>query len=907
MSNAVPERYLSANRHFAVSALRRYTAQDFIDMVDRHRIAWHEKTLGQLFCDGSARQIVGMLMDECARGAVRIALGERITDVTHADGRFRVTWGGRTATAPALVIATGGPSIPKMGATGFAYDLARRFGLGIVEPRPALVPLTLGEEEALFRSLSGVATEVIARAGKASFREAALLTHKGLSGPAILQISSYWRPGEPIGIDFLPDRPPDWLVQAKRERPRTHFHNVLAEALPQRLAEALAKRIGLWSDLAAHSRPPARRGRAAACRTGAFTPTAPKASPRPRSRSAASTPPACPRRPWRRARSPACMRSAKASTSPAGSAATISSGPGRAPGPRDKRCKAPLPSNGREWTGCPNRLRSTPYCPYAAAHHLGTIMPFSKLPPLLAEALAARDYVAPTPVQAAVLEEQAHGRDLLVSAQTGSGKTVAFGLAMAEQLIADGRLAPSREPLALIVAPTRELALQVSRELEWLFAKSGGRIATCVGGMDPAKERRALSYGAQIVVGTPGRLRDHLERGVLDLSSLRVVVLDEADEMLDMGFREDLEEILDATPAERRTLLFSATMPKPIVALARRFQRDALRIATLDQDRGHGDIAYQALAVSPAEIEHAVINLLRFHEAETAMLFCATRDNVRHLHASLAERGFAAVALSGEHSQAERNRALQALRDRRARVCVATDVAARGIDLPTLSLVVHVELPRDAETLQHRSGRTGRAGKKGTAVLVVPFPRRRRVESMLRGARIAAEWIEAPTVDMIRVQDRRRLLDALLAPVEHDEQDIELGRQLLAERSSEEIAAALVRAHRASLPAPEELLGQRYAPERQANDMASGRRARRLRTAGSPAGLRGYGLVPDQCRSPRQCRSALAAAPALPPRPHLQERGRCDPHRRDRDRLRDPPPRRRPLRQCAGPDREPGG
>ena len=249
--NAVPERYLSANRHFAVSALRRYTAQDFIDMVDRHRIAWHEKTLGQLFCDGSARQVVGMLMDECARGSVRIALGERVTDVTHADGRFRVTWGGRTATAPALVIATGGPSIPKMGATGFAYDLARQFGLGVIEPRPALVPLTLGEEEALFRSLSGVATEVVARAGKTSFREAALLTHKGLSGPAILQISSYWRHGEPIGIDFLPDRSPDWLVQAKRERPRTHFHNVLAEALPQRLAEALAKRIGLWSDLAA--------------------------------------------------------------------------------------------------------------------------------------------------------------------------------------------------------------------------------------------------------------------------------------------------------------------------------------------------------------------------------------------------------------------------------------------------------------------------------------------------------------------------------------------------------------------------------------------------------------------------------------------------------------------------------
>ena len=248
-------------------------------------------------------------------------------------------------------------------------------------------------------------------------------------------------------------------------------------------------------------------------------------------------------------------------------------------------------------------------------------------------------------------------------------------------------------------------------------------------------------------------------------------MLDEADEMLDMGFREDLEEILDATPAERRTLLFSATMPKPIVALAKRYQRDALRISTVGEDRGHGDIAYQAVTVAPADIEHAVVNLLRLHEAETAMLFCATRDNVRHLHASLVERGFAAVALSGEHSQNERNHALQALRDRRARVCVATDVAARGIDLPTLSLVIHVELPRDAETLQHRSGRTGRAGKKGTAVLIVPYPRRRRVEMMLRGARIDAEWIDAADRRGDPRSDRERLLEALLEPVEIDDED----------------------------------------------------------------------------------------------------------------------------------------
>ncbi|MGV3479211.1 MAG: DEAD/DEAH box helicase [Sphingobium sp.] len=441
-------------------------------------------------------------------------------------------------------------------------------------------------------------------------------------------------------------------------------------------------------------------------------------------------------------------------------------------------------------------------------------MSFDTLPALLSEALTARGYAAPTPVQAAVLEPEADGRDLVVSAQTGSGKTVAFGLAMAPQLLTGdaGRAPPAGAPQALIIAPTRELALQVSRELIWLYGKAGAWIATCVGGMDASKERRNLAQGAHIVVGTPGRLRDHLERGALDLSAISVAVLDEADEMLDMGFREDLEELLDATPETRRTLLFSATMPKPIVALARRYQRDALRISTVGTDRGHGDISYQAMAVAPSDIENVVVNLLRYHEAETAMLFCATRDNVRHLHASLIERGFAAVALSGEHSQSERNHALQALRDRRARVCVATDVAARGIDLPTLSLVIHVEIPRDAETLQHRSGRTGRAGKKGTAILIVPYPRRRRVDSMLRGARIEAEWTNPPTATDIRTADRQRLLDLLLQPVEADDEDREVALKLLAERSAEDIAMALVRVHRARMPQPEELVEASAGP-----------------------------------------------------------------------------------------------
>ena len=433
--------------------------------------------------------------------------------------------------------------------------------------------------------------------------------------------------------------------------------------------------------------------------------------------------------------------------------------------------------------------------------------PFAGMPSALRAALTKKGYEALTPVQAAVIEPEAHGRDLVVSARTGSGKTVAFGLAIGAALLeGDALLPPAGAPLALAIAPTRELALQVSRELEWLFAGTGARITTCVGGMDPSKERRTLYQGAHIIVGTPGRLRDHLERGALDLSALRFVVLDEADEMLDMGFRDDLEEILDATPSGRRTLLFSATMPKPIVALAKRYQENALRISTVEDGQGHGDITYQAVTVSPSDIENAVINLLRFHEAETAMLFCATRDNVRHLHATLVDRGFAAVALSGEHSQNERNTAMQALRDKRARVCVATDVAARGIDVASLSLVVHVELPRDAEALQHRSGRTGRAGKKGTAVLIVPFPRRRRVEMMLRDARIKAEWGEVPSAEAIRAQDHARLIETLMAPIEASEEELTLAARLLEAKSPEDLAVALVRAHASQMPSPEDLI-----------------------------------------------------------------------------------------------------
>jgi len=247
--NAGPANFLSANPHFAKSALSRYTPRDFLDLVEAYCIGWHEKTLGQLFCDGSAQQIVDMLLAECTKGKADVRCGVQINAVSLVDGRFNVQTADGSFSAPQLVIATGGPSIPKMGASDFAYDLARQFGLKVVEPRPALVPLTLGGSDVLFRELSGIAAPVEARCEKAAFREAALFTHRGLSGPAILQVSSYWYPGKQVAINFLPDNSPGWLLQAKRENPRATLQATLRSALPARLADALAERLGVSGDL----------------------------------------------------------------------------------------------------------------------------------------------------------------------------------------------------------------------------------------------------------------------------------------------------------------------------------------------------------------------------------------------------------------------------------------------------------------------------------------------------------------------------------------------------------------------------------------------------------------------------------------------------------------------------------
>ncbi len=427
--------------------------------------------------------------------------------------------------------------------------------------------------------------------------------------------------------------------------------------------------------------------------------------------------------------------------------------------------------------------------------------------PALARALEKRGYSELTPVQKAVLAPELGQADALVSAQTGSGKTVAFGLALAPTLL-DGaeRFSQAAAPLALAVAPTRELALQVTRELEWLYELTGATVASCVGGMDMRSERRVLERGAHIVVGTPGRLRDHITRHSLDMSALKAVVLDEADEMLDLGFREDLEFILDAAPAERRTLMFSATVPRSIATLAQGYQRNAVRISAAGEEKQHLDIEYRALSVAHPDRENAIINVLRYYEAKNALVFCNTRAAVNHLTARFNNRNFSVVALSGELSQNERSHALQAMRDGRAKVCIATDVAARGIDLPNLELVVHADLPTNPETLLHRSGRTGRAGRKGVSALIVPNSARKRTERLLQNAGLKATWAAPPSADdVLRRDDERILADPTFSePLKDDERGF-VG-ELLERHGAEQVAAAFVRLCRGSRSAPEDLM-----------------------------------------------------------------------------------------------------
>ncbi len=381
------------------------------------------------------------------------------------------------------------------------------------------------------------------------------------------------------------------------------------------------------------------------------------------------------------------------------------------------------------------------------------------VPVALAQAMRKRGYSELTPVQRAVLDSESDGRDLRISSQTGSGKTVAIGLGLAGHFsarLADKATARSG-PSVLVLVPTRELAMQVRDELHWLFAGMQGlRTQVVMGGTSVLVERRGLSQKPHIVVGTPGRTLDHIKGGALVPTEIQHVALDESDRMLDMGFRDELEAILEQLPRERRTHLISATFPGAVCKLADRFQKKPLHIQGTRLGAANADIEHSAHLLDRRESYGALVNLLLLNDDGRCLIFVERRVDASSLATKLSGDGFPVQPFSGELPQAQRTRTLNAFRDGTIRTLVSTDVAARGIDVPDIELVVHMDAPADADSYVHRSGRTGRAGRTGKSVMLVPPRSQRSIDRLLAAARIKAEWTPPPTAAKVTKQLRKR-------------------------------------------------------------------------------------------------------------------------------------------------------
>ncbi|MBI2378703.1 MAG: DEAD/DEAH box helicase [Deltaproteobacteria bacterium] len=448
---------------------------------------------------------------------------------------------------------------------------------------------------------------------------------------------------------------------------------------------------------------------------------------------------------------------------------------------------------------------------------------FPNLPPAIAAALTGQGFTELTPIQARILNPSLEGRDLRLASKTGSGKTVAVGLLLARRFLGTegapserancgersepaGRSDPRpgaakwASPEALVIAPTRELAAQLQRELSWLLWAIECEVAVVAGGASYRDELRALHSNPRVIVGTPGRLRDHLSRGAIDPARVATVVLDEADQMLDLGFRDELEEILSAVPAERRTHMVSATFPREVLSLAQRFQREAVMVEGTQLGSANDDIAHVVHFVRPDEREAALVNLLLLAPEERALLFVRTRAGASELTARLEQLGFRALALSGELEQKERNQALAAFRAGVVKIVVATDVAARGLDIPEVGRVIHVDLPDDSEALTHRSGRTGRAGRKGTSVMLVAPSMRERARNLLRRARIEADVLPIPTAARIADAADERFFASFEVASSTSPRTVELAARLLKAYSPEEVVAALLERSRYAGP-----------------------------------------------------------------------------------------------------------
>ncbi|NCG00023.1 MAG: DEAD/DEAH box helicase [Planctomycetia bacterium] len=474
---------------------------------------------------------------------------------------------------------------------------------------------------------------------------------------------------------------------------------------------------------------------------------------------------------------------------------------------------------------------------------MDTIDPFVNVPAPLRAAIVARGFEKLTPVQEAVLSSEGSDRNLRISSQTGSGKTLALGLRLASDLIPSAE-APSDAyshtgPRALLITPTRELAVQVAGELRWLLAQiKGVSVEVVTGGSDISRERRALKKSPAVLVGTPGRLLDHIRSGKLDCSSMRQVVLDEADQMLDMGFREELEAILDNLPEDRYSHLVSATFPSAVKRLADGFQKNPLIVEGTRLGEANADIQHVAHLIRPRELEKALVNVLLHSEGERALIFVRRRVDATELTERLSAKGLSAAPFSGELNQMQRTRTLNAFKNGEQKILIATDVAARGIDVPGISMVIHADVPTDVENYTHRSGRTGRAGQKGRSILMVPLHLQSRVRRVLSSARVEAQWQPVPSPSQIEKRHtkmfRRDLHEVLSDPAKISEKQNSYAKFLLEqpeERTPEQIIAALLQM---AEPAP---ALQGYSLEKITETSAS-QRSPRSRDAHGQQGLR---------------------------------------------------------------------
>ncbi len=446
---------------------------------------------------------------------------------------------------------------------------------------------------------------------------------------------------------------------------------------------------------------------------------------------------------------------------------------------------------------------------------------FAALPAQISSALEGRGFTDLTAVQRSVVDAQSEGRDLRISSQTGSGKTVAIGIALASHFIE--RLAGSAKndfaekaktaepkksgppkkprssaahPTALVIVPTRELAAQVQSELQWLYANLRGlKVEVVTGGTSIEGERRALARGPGLVVGTPGRLLDHMRNHALDCDSIEHVILDEADQMLDMGFREELEGILEQLPPARASHLMSATFPRAVVSLADRYQKNVLALEGTRLGVANADIQHIAYSIRRHETYPALVNTLLLAGDSRCLLFVNRRVDATELAEKLASDGFGAAPFSGELPQAQRTRTLSAFRSGTFNILVSTDVAARGIDVPDISTVVHVDPPRNSDSYIHRSGRTGRAGRTGTSVLLVAGPESRKVTRMLQVARIDVSWQPVPKPENVQkalLKRARKEMHARLVEDAPTEEQLMYAKQLIEERDPIQVVATLL-------------------------------------------------------------------------------------------------------------------